>query len=89
LIDKYGRGKQAMNIGSWSRLLLQVLAFALCTIIGTLLSDWIDETWIIAVSIGAGLIVASVIGVLLEVRKPIKHQNKIEGYSKRILFAPL
>jgi hypothetical protein len=75
-----------MNLGSLSRLLLQVLAFAFCSIVGTLLSDLVDEAWIIAVGIGVGLIAASTIGALLEARKPITHQNKIEAYSKRMLF---
>jgi len=75
-----------MNLGLRSILLLQVLGFAFCTTAGALLSDLIDETWIIAVGIGVGLIVASAIGAFLEARKPLKHQNKIESYSKRILF---
>jgi hypothetical protein len=75
-----------MNLGSLSRLLLQVFALAFCTIVGALLSDLIDETWIIAVMIGVGLIVASAVGALLEARKPALHQNKIESCSKQILF---
>jgi hypothetical protein len=62
------------------------LGFAFCTAVGALLSDLIDETWIIAVGIGVGLIVASAIGAFPEARKPLKHQNKVESYFKRILF---
>jgi hypothetical protein len=78
-----------MNLGSLSRLLLQVLGFAFCTIVGALISDLMDETWITAVGIGFGLIIASAIGALLEIKKPIAHPDKIENYSKRIPFSPV
>jgi hypothetical protein len=77
---------KASNRGSLLRLLLQVFGFAFCVLAGILLSELTDEVWCIAVGIGVGLIVGSAIGVILEVRKPITHQNSIESYTKRILF---
>jgi len=75
-----------MNRGSLTRLLLQVSAFAFCTIVGALLSDVTGEEWVIAAGTGVGLIAASAVGLLLETKKPVTNQNKIESYPKRILF---
>lgn len=73
---------KAKKRGSFLAILLQISALVSCVVVGILLSESMEETWIIPVWIAIGIEIFSVIGVFAETRKPRTSQNRIGTYPK-------